>query len=202
MLVRLKRSGKQDKNMSTPIKPSQLRHRIALEQDIPALVELMQLSIAENMKEFLSAAEIEAAKESMGVDKTLIVDGSYFVIEAVVDGKAVLVGCGGWGKRRTLYGGMHTAGRNDSFSDPATEAARIRAMYTHPAWTRKGIGSLLLALGEQAARAAGFKRIELGATVAGAPLYIAKGYVEFGRVHHAGANGAGNLVIKMTKSLA
>ncbi len=153
------------------------------------------------MKAFLSAAEIEAAKETMGVDQTLIEDGTYFLIEADTDGETVLVGCGGWGKRRTLYGGDHTAGRDDSFSDPASEAARIRAMYTHPHWTRRGIGALLIQLGEEAARAAGFKRMELGSTVAGEALYLARGYKEVSRENHVGANGSGNLVIKMEKLL-
>ena len=78
----------------------------------------MRISIAEIMKEFLSAAEIEAAKESMGVDWTLIEDRTYFVVETVQGDQSILVGCGGWGKRKTLYGGDHTAGRDDSFSDP------------------------------------------------------------------------------------
>lgn len=176
-------------------------HRIATAKDVPAIIGLMKLSIAENMKAFLSAAEIEAARETMGVDQTLIDDGTYFLIEAQLEGEAVLVGCGGWGKRRTLYGGNHTRGRDDSLSDPATEAARIRAMYTHPAWTRKGIGSLLIELGEEAARAAGFIRMELGATVAGEALYLARGYREVSRENHVGENGSDNLVIKMEKAL-
>ena len=137
----------------------------------------------------------------MGVDQTLIDDGTYFLIEAEVNGESVLVGCGGWGKRRTLYGGNHTKGRDDSLSDPAMEAARIRAMYTHPAWTRKGIGSLLIKLGEDAARAAGFKRIALGSTLAGEPLYLAKGFKEVSREVFQGENGSDNTVITMEKSL-
>ncbi len=176
-------------------------YRIASNADVPDIIGLMQLSIEENMKVFLSRQEIEAAKETMGVDQTLIDDGTYFLIEAEEGGEKVLVGCGGWGKRRTLYGGNHTKGRDDSFSDPATEAARIRAMYTHPKWTRKGIGSLLIRLGEDAARAAGFSRMELGSTVAGEALYLAKGYKEVSRENHIGANGSDNLVIKMEKAL-
>ena len=180
---------------------SRFRHRIASDKDIPAIIQLMQLSIEENMKAFLSAKEIEAAKETMGVDQTLIDDGTYFLIEAEAAGQKVLVGCGGWGKRHTLFGGNHTQGRDDSLSDPAVDAARIRAMYTHPQWTRKGIGALLIKLGEDAARTAGYKRIELGATVAGEPLYLAKGYREISRENHAGENGSDNLVIKMEKLL-
>lgn len=176
-------------------------YRIAGNDDIPAIMDLMLAAIEVNMRDFLSAAEVEAAKETMGVDQTLIDDGTYHLIETVVDNQAVLVGCGGWGKRRTLYGGNHTVGRDDSLSNPETEAARIRAMYTHPDWTRKGIGTLLLDLGEQAARQAGFKTIELGSTVPGEPLYVARGYVEFDREVHTGANGELNTVIHMRKTL-
>ncbi len=176
-------------------------HRIATEDDKSAIAALMRASIEINMREFLSDAEIEAAKETMGVDQTLLDDGTYFVIETEVDGETVLVGCGGWGKRRTLYGGNHTVGRDDSLSDPETEPARIRAMYTHPDWTRQGIGTLLLELGENAARDAGFRTIELGSTIPGEPLYRVRGYEEVSRVTHTGANGEPNTVIRMRKSL-
>lgn len=179
----------------------QLSHRLAQENDIPAIRDLMAASIAENMKAFLSATEIEAAKETMGVDQTLIEDQTYFVVEAEHEGKTIMVGCGGWGKRKTLYGGDHTVGRDDSLSDPAVDAARIRAMYTHPDWARKGIGSYLLDIGEAAARDYGFKSIELGSTVPGYPLYLARGYVEISRNTEAASNGEGKTVIKMRKPL-
>jgi len=176
-------------------------HRTATEADKPAIAALMQASIERNMREFLSPEEIEAAKASMGVDQTLIDDGTYFAIETLVRGNAILVGCGGWGKRRTLYGGNHTLGRDDRLSDPTTEPARIRAMYTHPDWIRRGIGTLLLELGEAAARAAGFHTIELGSTIPGEPLYRARGYGEVERIEHLGANGERSTVIRMSKSL-
>ena len=176
-------------------------HRVAREADIPAIVELMRAAIAENMRPFLSAAEIVAAQETMGVDRTLIADRTYILIQAIRSGEPFLVACGGWGKRKTLYGGDHTAGRDDSLSDPDTDAARIRAMYTHPDWTRLGIGTLLLDLGESAAREAGFKTIELGSTVPGEPFYIARGYAEVSRETNIAANGAKNVVIKMIKAL-
>jgi len=179
----------------------ELTHRIATPADVPEIIELMRVSILENMKSFLSSEEIEAAQETMGVDWTLIEDQTYFVIETVQDGGLILVGCGGWGKRRTLYGGDHTAGRDDSFSDPAIEAARIRAMYTHPSWIRCGVGTLLLELGESAARDAGFRTIELGSTLPGEPFYVAQGYKEVSRETHIAANGATNVVIKMVKNL-
>ena len=175
--------------------------RVANKSDIASIAELMKLSIEINMKAFLSAEQIEANKESMGVDLTLIEDGSYFVVETFKEGEKILVGCGGWSRRRTLFGGNHTKGRDDSFSDPKKEPARIRAMYTHPDWTRKGIGSLLLLKGEQAARESGFKVIELGSTIPGEPLYVAKGYTEVSRETRKAANGHVNTIIKMRKSL-
>ena len=176
-------------------------HRFARSVDIPAIVELMQISIAENMKPFLSPAEIEAVQESMGIDQSLLEDQTYFLIEADQNDVTILVGCGGWGKRKTLYGGDSTSGRDDSVSDPTIDAARIRAMYTHPAWIRRGIGTLLLELSENAARNAGFSTIELGSTVPGEPFYIARGYEEVSREMHVAANGAESVVIKMTKNL-
>jgi GNAT superfamily N-acetyltransferase len=179
----------------------QFTHRVAQVADIPNIIKLMQLSIAENMKAFLTTAEIEAAQETMGVDRSLINDATYFLIETRHRDTTVMVGCGGWGKRKTLYGGDHTMGRDDRLSDPAIDAARIRAMYTHPGWTRQGVGSLLLDLGEQAARHAGFQTIALGSTVAGEALYKAHGYVEHSRQTQIAANGADNLVITMHKHL-
>ncbi|GAA0859013.1 GNAT family N-acetyltransferase [Aliiglaciecola litoralis] len=176
-------------------------NRVATPDDVPLIGELMRAAILENMKSFLSAAEIEAAQETMGVDLTLIQDQTYFVIETVKHDQSIMVGCGGWGKRKTLYGGDHTVGRDDSFSDPKVDAARIRAMYTHPSWTRCGIGTLLLELSEAAAREAGFSKIDLGATIPGEPFYLARGYVEVSRDTHITANGANSVVIKMEKTL-
>lgn len=178
-----------------------LTHRIATQSDAPAIIELMRVSIAENMKSFLSAAEIIAAQETMGVDGTLLEDKTYFVIETIKNNKKIMVGCGGWGKRKTLYGGDHTLGRDDSLSNPKTDPARIRAMYSHPDWTRCGIGSLLLTLGESSARQTGFITIELGATLAGEPLYLKKGYKEIKRETMIAANGEKNVIIKMVKVL-
>ncbi len=181
--------------------PVQLSHRLAETSDIPSIVELMGASITGNMKSFLTAREVAAARETMGVDRSLIADGTYFVVETVQGVQPTMVGCGGWGRRKTLYGGDHTTGRDDSLSNPDTDAARIRAMYTHPEWTRQGIGTLLLDLGESAARNAGFRTIELGSTIPGEPLYLARGYREVSRETFIAANGAENVVIKMVKAL-
>ncbi len=187
--------------LALAVKSPDFSYRLATEADIPRIEAIMRASIAENMKAFLSAEEIVAAQETMGLDMTLIADGTYFIVETEVDGQTVAVACGGWGKRKTLYGGDHSPGRDDSAADPAIDAARIRAMYTHPDWTRRGIGSRLLELGEKAAREAGFTTIELGSTVPGEPLYLARGYVEFDRECHSGANGVENIVIHMRKAL-
>ena len=138
----------------------------------------------------------------MGVDRTLIDDETYFVIETIYADNPLMIGCGGWGKRKTLYGGDHTVGRDDSLSNPEVDPARIRAMYTHPEWARQGIGTFLLELGEDAAREAGFKIIELGSTIPGEPLYLARGYKELNRETNIAANGAENVIIKMVKRLS
>ena len=179
----------------------QYLHRIATHDDVPAILTLMQEAIAENMKGFLSPAEITAAQATMGLDTSLIDDQTYFVIEATRDDIVHMVGCGGWGKRKTLYGGNHTVGRDDRLSDPTKDAARIRAMYTDPQWTRMGIGTMLLDLGENAARCAGFKTIELGSTLPGEPLYAARGYREVRRDEQLTENGAKNVIIVMRKRL-
>ena len=182
-------------------KISDFTHRLAQPSDVREIIELMTLSIELNMRAFLSQPQIEANKESMGVDQTLIQDQTYYVVETTINGKALIVGCGGWGKRRTLYGGNHTVGRDDDFADPEIEPARIRAMYTHPEWIRQGVGSLLLDIGEKAAREAGFKVIELGSTLPGEPLYLARGYSEVLREERIAANGHKNIIIRMSKSL-
>ncbi len=183
------------------MKDSEFFCRLAIESDVASIAELMMLSIEINMREFLSPEQIEANKESMGVDLMLIEDGTYFVVEAIEAERKLMVGCGGWSKRRTLFGGNHTKGRDDSFSDPIKEPARIRAMYTHPDWIRMGIGSRLLTEGESAAKKAGFKEIELGSTIPGEPLYLARGYSEISREKRVAANGHENIIIKMRKSL-
>ena len=176
-------------------------HRIAARADIPIIAELMEVSINANFQHLLSAEEIAAAKEMMGVDKTLIDDGTYFLVYAQDQPDGPLIGCGGWSRRRTLYGGDHTGGRDDRLSNPRTEAARIRAMYTHPDWIRQGVGTYLLGLGEAAARAMGYKTIELGSTVSGLPLYEARGYRAYHREEQIGANGAIKTTIHMRKAL-
>ena len=155
-----------------------MSHRLASREDLDALRALMDAAISELQKPFLDASQIASSRAIMGLDTQLIDDGTYLIVEA--DGE--LAGCGGWSRRATLYGGDQTLGRSAALLDPAKDAARTRAMYTHPRHTRKGVGRLILSLCEEAARSEGFKRMELMATMAGEPLYRACGYEPIERV--------------------
>lgn len=146
--------------------------RIATLTDINAIKSLMHLAITELQKDYLSEVQIEASFVAMGLDTQLIEDGTYFCVWE----RDNLVGCGGWSRRATLYGGNHSAGRDAKLLNPATDRARIRAMYTHPSHARRGIGTLILQAGEAAAKTEGFKALEMAATMAGVPLYKACGY--------------------------
>jgi GNAT superfamily N-acetyltransferase len=149
-----------------------LRIRIARLDELAALHALMELAIGELLKPFLNAAEIASSRTIMGLDSQLVRDGTYFVVQE----KGALAGCGGWSRRATMYGGDVSPGRDPALLDPAKDAARVRAMYTHPAFVRRGVGRMILARCEDAARAEGFTRAELVATMAGLPLYLACGY--------------------------
>ena len=149
-----------------------LEIRAARLAELDALHALMELAIGELLKPFLNAAEIASSRTIMGLDTLLVNDGTYFVVEE--DG--TLAGCGGWSRRATLYGGDVSPGRDPALLDPAKDAARVRAMYTHPAFVRRGVGRMILARCEEAARSEGFTRAELVATMAGLPLYLACGY--------------------------
>ena len=146
--------------------------RLAEAADSDDIADLMERAIAELQKGFLTPEQIDASRAAMGLDMQLIEDGTYFCVEE----EGALVGCGGWSRRATLYGGNHSAGRDARLLDPASDRARIRAMYTHPDHTRKGVGKLIIAAAEEAARAEGFGEIEMAATMAGKPLYLACGY--------------------------
>jgi len=173
-----------------------LTHRLASRADLDALRRLMDAAIAELQKPFLDSRQVESSRTIMGLDTQLIDDGTYFVVE--IDGE--IAGCGGWSRRATLYGGDQTPGRNAALLDPATDAARVRAMYTHPRHTRKGVGRLILSLCEDAARSEGFSRVELMATMAGEPLYRASGYEPLERIMDD-RGGAPVPMVRMTKAL-
>lgn len=151
---------------------SSLDLRLANLKDIPAITALMARAIKELQEGYLTEAQIEASFAGMGLDTQLIEDQTYFV---VCEGDHI-VGCGGWSRRATLYGGNHSAGRNARLLDPAIDRARIRAMYCHPDHTKRGIGRMILKAGEQAARAEGFQVLEMAATKAGEPFYLRCGY--------------------------
>ena len=150
-----------------------LTSRLAGPDDIPALEAVMAASIAELQRGFLTPAQIEASRMIMGLDRQLVADGTYFVVEAA----GRIAGCGGWSRRATLYGGDHTPGRDAALLNPAVDAARVRAMYTHPDFARRGVGRLILELCEAAARAEGFSRLELMGTMSGRPLYESYGFI-------------------------
>jgi GNAT superfamily N-acetyltransferase len=158
----------------TPKNESFLRIKVATKRDIPQIQSLQHRSIAELQRGFLNEDQIEASFAGMGLDTQLIEDGTYLCVEDIQTGQ--LAGCGGWSRRATLYGGNHSKGRNARLLDPETEPARIRAMYTHPDFTRRGVGRLILKTAEAAAAAEGFKRLTMAATKAGRPFYLACGY--------------------------
>jgi GNAT superfamily N-acetyltransferase len=172
-----------------------IRIRLAEAGDIPLLRELIEASVRGLQAGDYSPAQLESALRTVyGVDTQLISDGTYFAAEETdasrtdasggaasaekSSGAALLVGCGGWSKRKTLYGGDQFTGREDSLLDPARDAGKIRAFFVHPDWARLGIGGMILEACEAAAWAAGFRRLEMGATLTGIPFYRAKGYVE------------------------
>src|SRR5215212_1620614 len=151
--------------MTTTIRPATV-------DDVAVLVLLMRAAIEQLQRGFLDDAQIESSKAIMGIDRQLIDDGTYFVVE--IDG--AVAGCGGWSRRATLYGGDHSAGRSAALLDPATEPARVRAMYTHPDFARRGVGRMVLEACEAASAAEGFTTLELMATRSGRPLYESFGF--------------------------
>ncbi len=149
-----------------------LRIRLATAEEMPALAVVMDAAIEELQRGFITPGQIESSRAIMGIDTQPIADGTYFVVEE--DG--AVAGCGGWSRRATLYGGDQTPGRDARMLDPATEPARVRAMYTNPAFARRGVGRMVLETCEAAARAEGFRTLELMATQSGRPLYESFGF--------------------------
>ena len=201
--------------------------RLAVAADLPLLSPLVDAAIGELQRGFLTEAQIAASRAVMGVDTQLILDRTYLVVEDVadentagrdpvdgdpVDGHAAprdpaggsrprLAGCGGWSRRATLYGADHSAGRDAALLDPRTDAARVRAMYTHPDFARRGVGALILRRCEAAAAAEGFTRLELMATLSGRPLYTAAGFVPLEDVRES-VDGVTVPLTRMTKTIA
>jgi hypothetical protein len=173
--------------------------RLARDPDIPALSELILLSSRTLQVPYYSAAQIDAALGPIfAVDRQLIRDCTYFVIEQ----NSTIIGCGGWSKRKSLYGGDSECPTEDDLLDPKFDAARIRAFFVHPSWARRGIGKSILKACEQAIVSAQFYKADLVATLAGEPLYAAFGYSAVERYEIPMANGLSLPVVRMSKSLA
>lgn len=179
-----------------------LKLRLATLADVPSLTKLIELSVRGLQAHDYSAEQIELAlKHVYGVDTQLIADGTYFAAEAIRGQNRLLVGCGGWSKRKTLFGGDVWNAREDSLLDPHHDAAKIRAFFVHPDWARHGIGTMILDACEAAARAAGFTQCEMGATLTGVSFYRAKGYAELEHLEVPLAGGASLPIIRMEKNL-
>ena len=180
--------------------------RLATIEDVPDLQELIRASVSILSEQYYTSKQISSALSHVfGVDTQLILDGTYFIAEV----KSEVAGSGGWSKRKTLFGGDQAkAGGVDSLLasvdallDPATDAARIRAFYVHPQWSRKGVASLILKSCEEAAAEAGFKRVELAATLPGEPFYLARGYEKREEISIETPDGQSVSTFRMTKTL-
>lgn len=178
-----------------------LLYRLATPSDLPRLAPLIEASARALQAGDYSPSQIDQALGTwLGVDTQLVLDRTYFVVEAPGD-PSTFVACGGWSRRRTPYGSDHRPGRDDAMLDARTDAAKIRAFFVHPAWARRGIGSRILELCEQAAQAEGFTRFEMGATLTGIPLYRRHGYMEQERIELPLANGETLPIVRMSKQL-
>jgi len=193
-----------------------IRIRVATSQDVPAVEQLIAASVRELQAQDYSPEQREAALQSVfGVDSQLIEDGTYLVAEAraadpasaeaqksdetTVAGMPRLAGCGGWSKRTTLFGGDQWTARQDDLLDPAHDAAKIRAFFIHPSWARRGLGTKILEACESAAREAGFKRYEMGATLTGVKLFAARGYIPMRKIEISIGEGLTLPILHMEK---
>jgi GNAT superfamily N-acetyltransferase len=166
--------------------------------DITSIKALIDASVRSLQAEDYSSAQINAAlKTVFTTDSQLIADGTYFIAFSE-DGE--LAGCGGWSKRKTLYGGDEQLERIEpELLNPTVDAAKVRAIFVHPRFARMGLGSLILKAAEDAALAAGFRRFEMGSTVTGVALYSLKGYHEVERVKVPVGRGIEIEVVRMFK---
>ncbi len=184
--------------MSTKPPPSSWSLRLARESDMPALQALIPLSVRGLQKHCYSQAQMDAALGPVfGVDRQLIRDGTYFITE---EGDEI-VGCGGWSRRRSLYGGDGGRAREDSLLDPQRDPARVRAFFVHPNWVRRGIGRSIMAACEDAIVGAGFRNVEIVATLAGEPLYASFGYAVVERYEIPMTGGLTLPAVRMTKTI-
>jgi len=176
----------------------QITIRPATLDDVAALQDLIARSVRILQAGYYTTAQMEGALGTVfGVDTQLIRDGTYFAANV----GSVIAGCGGWSRRKTLFGSDHVSGKDDSWLDPAREAARIRAFFVRPGWERKGIGSRILEACESAAMARGFSRLELAATLSGVAMYAARGFSPGETFDVPLANGLSLPVMRMFKSI-
>ena len=180
------------------VSATEFSHRLATMADLPELRGLRTLAIEQLLPAYLDHARVEASFEIMGVYTQLIGDGTYFAIEY----KDRIVGCGGWSRRATLFDGDHPANRDAPLLDPEINPARVRAMYTHPHYVRRGIGRLVLSLCEAAAAREGFRSLELIATAAGEPLFCAYGFSEIERIELPTSKGVSVPCARISKKVA
>lgn len=173
--------------------------RLANIDDIPALEELITSSVTGLSADYYTRSQIESALSHVfGVDSQLIADETYFVAESDNN----IAGAGGWSKRKTLYGGDQRKGTQpDPLLDPLKEPARIRAFYIDPLWSRRGVGTMILEACEDAARSAGFERVELAATLPGVPFYLARGYSKGEEIRIDLPDGEWLETVRMSRSL-
>jgi len=172
--------------------------RPATFQDIPELKKLLDDSVRGLSKDYYTTSQIDSAlKYIFGIDTQLIDDGSYYVVE--LDG--TIAGCGGWSRRKTLYGGDQHKELHDTLLDPTREPARIRAFFVHPDYARRGIGRKIIELCEKEAKKHGFSSLALGATLPGVPLYKAMGFKEIEQIVEPLLDGEKLELVSMIKNI-
>jgi GNAT superfamily N-acetyltransferase len=175
---------------------SGLKLRVARLDDAPALRRMIAESVRGLQRTEYSEAQIEGAIGTIyGTDRTMIADGTFFVVEH----DSTIVGCGGWSRRSTAFGSDHSPVKDDTPLDPQTDPAKIRGFFVHPEWARRGIATMILEACERAAREAGFIRFELVSTLTGVPLYRRHGYIECEQVSFALPNGQPYAAMRMRK---
>jgi len=142
-------------------------------EETSQLQSLIEKSVKGLSINYYTEQQIESALiHVFGVDSQLIIDQTYYIVRDADK----IAGCGGWSKRKTLFGGDQTKGREDPLLNPLTDAARIRAFFVHPDWARKGVGTALLNFCTDGAAAAGFHQLQLAATLPGVPFYSRLGF--------------------------
>jgi GNAT superfamily N-acetyltransferase len=179
---------------------AQFQIRVATHSDVRALRFLIERSVRHLQRNDYTPAQIEGALgHALGLGTQLIDDGTYFAAFPISK-SALIVGCGGWSYRKTLFGSDHGPNRETSQLDPAWEPAKIRAIFVDPDWARQGVGTLILRHCENAALRAGFHSLEMGSTLTGVPLYALHGYEQRETIAIPLPNGEVLPIVHMVKS--